>query len=80
MYLAIQPADANETLCNTSFEGLGNALILSKMPIFASRGKIDCGIEIVPMKSLSTGNLAQTVIVEQETTGYRMPTGVSYFE
>lgn len=54
--------------------------ILSKMPIFASRGKIDCGIEIVPMKSLSTGNLAQTVIVEQETTGYRMSTGVSYFE
>jgi hypothetical protein len=25
--------------------------ILSKMPIFAARGTIDCGIEVVPMKS-----------------------------
>ncbi len=54
--------------------------ILSKMPIFAARGRIDCGIEIVPMKSLSTGRLAKIVIIEQETVGYRMSTGVSYFE
>ncbi|MGI8856725.1 MAG: BglII/BstYI family type II restriction endonuclease [Thermomicrobiales bacterium] len=53
--------------------------ILSKMPIFAARGKIDCGIEIVPMKSLSTGRLSEVILVE-ETTGYRMSTGVSYFE
>ena len=53
--------------------------ILSKMPIFAVRGKIDCGIEIVPMKSLSTGRLAETVLIEQQT-GYRMSTGVPYFE
>ncbi len=53
--------------------------ILSKMPIFAIRGKIDCGIEIVPMKSLSTGRLAETIVIEQQT-GYRMSTGVSYFE
>jgi len=53
--------------------------ILSKMPIFAIRGKIDSGIEIVPMKSLSTGRLAKAIVVEQQT-GYRMSTGVSYFE
>ncbi len=53
--------------------------ILSKMSIFAIRGKIDCGIEIVPMKSLSTGKLAETIVIEQQT-GYRMSTGVSYFE
>jgi hypothetical protein len=53
--------------------------ILSKMPIFAARGKIDCGIEVVPMKSFSTGRLDRTV-VEEEATGYRMSTGVSYFE
>lgn len=31
------------------------------------------------MKSLSTGKLAETIIIEQQT-GYRMSTGVSYFE
>lgn len=54
--------------------------ILSKMPIFARHGLIECGVEIVPMKSLSTGRLAETVVVEQDTTGSRMFTGVSYFE
>lgn len=52
--------------------------ILSK-PIFAAKGMIDCGIEVVSMKSLSTGKLSETVLVE-EATGYRMSTGVSFFE
>lgn len=60
--------------------------ILSKMPIFARRGVIDCGIEIVPMKSLAIGvRRAMRGKGNQDedaetTSNSRMSTGVSYFE